>query len=220
MSPRDFAPAPEILHPRTSISDINAQKWVEMRRNEDNIDPNLWRIHDGLYNLNPFISHHPGGPQWLEVTKGTDITEAFEVAHVFDDKAKAILKKYYVKSCKDQPRARKYTFQEDGFYKTLKRKVQKILTVTGTGPTNEMLIIQDGLVVAFHVLLALTIYTGWFSLMFVSGLVLGMCTSAAHNFFHQKDNFRRYYWDISTMNSTDWRITHMLSHHVFTNSVR
>ena len=57
-------------------------------------------MHDGLYNLDDFISkvedqsftkekqlfenlQHPGGPQWLTNTRGHDITEAFEAAHIF-----------------------------------------------------------------------------------------------------------------------------------------
>ena len=45
-----------------------------------------------------------------------------------------------------------------------------------------------------------------------------MNTSAAHNFFHQKDSWRRYYWDLSLLSSRDWRVTHMLSHHLHTNT--
>lgn len=29
----------------------------------------LWRIHDGLYDLTSFITSHPGGKQWIEVTE-------------------------------------------------------------------------------------------------------------------------------------------------------
>ena len=35
-----------------------------------------------------------------------------------------------------------FTFHEDGFYKTLKRKVVPILRDAGTGPTKKMLLIQ------------------------------------------------------------------------------
>lgn len=29
----------------------------------------LWRIHDGLYDLSSFVSSHPGGTQWIQITK-------------------------------------------------------------------------------------------------------------------------------------------------------
>lgn len=41
---------------------------MEARRKEDGAD-NLWRIHDGLYDLDQWIHKHPGGSQWLEITK-------------------------------------------------------------------------------------------------------------------------------------------------------
>ena len=47
---------------------------------------------------------------------------------------------------------------------------------------------------------------------------LGMNTSAAHNFFHQADSWRMYYWDMSCLSSRDWRVSHMLSHHLHTNT--
>lgn len=63
------------------------------------------------------------GKAWLQLTKGTDITEAFETAHVHEG-ADRLLQKYYVKDI-TTPRHSPYTFHENGFYKTLKRKVNK-----------------------------------------------------------------------------------------------
>lgn len=40
---------------------------------------NLWRINNRLYNLDEFINNHPGGAEWITLTRGTDITELFEV---------------------------------------------------------------------------------------------------------------------------------------------
>ena len=41
----------------------------------------------------------------------------------------------------------------------------------------------------------------------------------AHNFFHQRDTFRRFYFDLSLFSSSDWRISHVLSHHTYTNTL-
>ena len=57
------------------------------------------------------------------------------------------------------------------------------------------------------------------SLSYISGLILGIVCTMAHNFYHKADNFRRYYHDLSSLSSSDSRITHVLSHHVFTNTI-
>jgi len=38
----------------------------------DNTD--LWIVENKLYDLKDFIPKHPGGPTWLQITKGQDIT--------------------------------------------------------------------------------------------------------------------------------------------------
>ena len=74
--------------------------WLEHKRSVDKVDSNLWRIHDKLYNLENFAKIHPGGRQWIDLTKGTDITESFEVSHLFEDeRGNALLKKYFVRDC-------------------------------------------------------------------------------------------------------------------------
>ena len=40
-----------------------------------------------------------------------------------------------------------------------------------------------------------------------------------HNFFHQKDNWRMYSWDLMPYSSFDWRISHGISHHMWPNSI-
>ena len=64
----------------------------------------------------------------------------------------------------------------------------------------------------------ISIYTNSIIVTIAAGLVLGMTFTAAHNFFHKADNFRQYYFDLSLFSSYDWRITHMISHHLHTNT--
>lgn len=45
-----------------------AYLWMQMKREQDGAE-DLWRIHDGLYDLSDFIQEHPGGSEWLELTK-------------------------------------------------------------------------------------------------------------------------------------------------------
>jgi len=153
------------------------------------------------------------------MTKGTDVTEAFHVAHVFGDKAEKALEKYYLRDCPEIPRTADSTFHKNGFYMKLKARVAVTLKDIGTGPTKQMDMLADSLMITFYLLVALTIYTGSFVLSLVSGVILGMVSSCAHNYLHQKDNFRRFYLDVAAFSSTDWRLLHFLSHHLHTNTL-
>ena len=68
------------------------REW-NLDRGVDNM-PNLWRVGDNLYDLAGF--EHPGGVDLLSMSKGTDITEAFEAHHIDIKKARAVLDKYFV----------------------------------------------------------------------------------------------------------------------------
>lgn len=43
-------------------------KWLEGRREDDNAE-GLWRVHNKLYNLKDFAEKHPGGKEWIYLTK-------------------------------------------------------------------------------------------------------------------------------------------------------
>lgn len=97
-------------------------RWLESKRNDDNVEDGLWRNNDTLYDLSAFIDKHPGGPDWLRMTKGHDITEAFLSHHLNTEKLQTYLDKYRVRDT-SHPRNVKLTFHENGFYMTLRRKV-------------------------------------------------------------------------------------------------
>lgn len=42
--------------------------WLQDRRRMDNAE-GLWRVEDNLYDLSSFLDRHPGGREWLELTK-------------------------------------------------------------------------------------------------------------------------------------------------------
>ncbi len=86
-------------------------------------------MNDTLYDLTDFIKIHPGGADWIKLTKGTDITEAFEVHHIYPDAPERLLEKYEIRKA-TEPRNFKFTFKDDGFYRTFKRRVgTKLRTV-------------------------------------------------------------------------------------------
>lgn len=95
---------------------------MDSKRNDDNVENGLWRIHDTIYDLREFINKHPGGADWIRMTEGHDITEAFLSHHMDTDKLEPILKKYRVKET-TRPKNVKLTFEENGFYMTIRRKV-------------------------------------------------------------------------------------------------
>ena len=69
--------------------------------------------------------------------------------------------------------------------------VLQILKEVGTGPTRQMLLLQDSLLLSFHLLFVLAALTCSLPLALAAGIVLGMNACSAHNFIHQKENFRR-----------------------------
>lgn len=97
-------------------------RWLSAKCDDDNVEDGLWRIHDTLYDLTDFINKHPGGADWLKMTKGHDITEAYSIHHIAIEKTEPYLRKYRVRET-TRPRNVKLTFNENGFYMTLKRKL-------------------------------------------------------------------------------------------------
>lgn len=44
-------------------------RWIEGKRKDDYAEGDFWRVHNKLYDMTNFISSHPGGSFWLEITK-------------------------------------------------------------------------------------------------------------------------------------------------------
>lgn len=196
--------------------------WLAAKRIQDGAD-GLWRIHNDIYDFTDFISSHPGGSQWLEFTKGTDITEQFETHHINSAIAEALLPKYFVKKA-ETPRNSPFIFKEDGFYKTLKIKVADKLKDIPNDVRKKSDNVTDFLLIC---LLLASPICGWIwtrSLIygavstFLLGLELSALTVCAHNYFHRADSWRMYLFNISGLSYSDWRISHAMSHHMHTNT--
>lgn len=123
--------------------------FIDGKRVDDGVPPHLHRVHDKLYDLKNF--DHPGGSLWLDLTKGTDITELFESHHLNYQKAVSVLAKYEVKldgSRTLPPRKSLLTFHEKGFYATLRNKVyDKFSKSAQLGPSSQAIVFADILVV-------------------------------------------------------------------------
>jgi hypothetical protein len=78
---------------------------------------------------------------------------------------------------------------------------------------------QDGLILTFMFLSVLGVYLNSLTLKILAGMTMTMAGNAAHNFVHMKENWRRYYMDFGFLSSYQWRISHVLSHHNYPNTV-
>ncbi|PSN47115.1 Cytochrome b5-related protein [Blattella germanica] len=194
----------------------SASLWLKGKRTDDGIEEGLWRVHDGLYDFSSFINKHPGGSDWLNFTKGTDITEAFESHHI-KESVRNYLKQYYIKPA-TKPRFSPYTFHENGFYRTLKRRAQPIIANIPLGPARRSKIWLDMMMAITMSMSVLAATTYSYIVGFLAGFLMTFTVMGAHNFLHLRDNFRMYYLDISFMSSRDWRVTHALSHHMYPNT--
>ncbi|XP_061510894.1 cytochrome b5-related protein isoform X1 [Anopheles gambiae] len=190
--------------------------WLDGKRYDDGAE-GLWRINDDLYDLEDFAHTHPGGAEWIQLTKGTDITEAFETHHI-SRRAELMLPKFYVRRA-TQPRNCRLTFHDHGFYRTLKQRIREQLGRVNPAPKERSRQIVDGLIVC----VMLTAYLAVRLESFAFGIVCAICVNAtviaAHNFLHQRDNWRMYAFNIAFLSYREWRVSHAISHHLFPNSV-
>ncbi|KAJ8937273.1 hypothetical protein NQ318_005671 [Aromia moschata] len=195
---------------------IRQKTWLAGKRADDGAE-GLWRIHDDLYDFCSFVNDHPGGREWLSLTKGTDITEAFE-SHHLSQVPKKMMGKFFVRKAR-QARNSPFTFHENDFYDTLKKKIYKELPNIPKAPAARSKFLADILFFCYLSAALLAAYFKSFTIGTAAGIFLCLTAVAAHNFFHQRDNFRMYYFDFTLLRSRDWRISHALSHHLYTNTV-
>lgn len=178
------------------------KRWLDGKRIDDNAE-GLWRVHDKLYDLSDFVQHHPGGAEWLETTKGIDITEQFETHHI-TDLAERLLVKYYVRDAAN-PRNYKITFDEHGLYKTMKRRVANKLKFLDHSPVAVSRFYCDILLASTVLLSILAARDNSFLVASLASLSLLWLTVVAHNFIHQKDNWRMYIINLSMTSFREWR---------------
>jgi hypothetical protein len=131
--------------------------------------------------------------------QGSDITEAFEAHHI-PKTAEYLLQQFFVRPA-TEPRNSPYTFTDDGFYRTLKRRARPILAKLPPGPSTQAKLCSDLLLVAFLLLATVAAATHSFKIGVLAGVILNFLVVSAHNFFHMKDNFRMYYFDLSFLGS-------------------
>ena len=105
---------------------LAAYWWLKDKARHDQVDGGLWRVHDKIYDLTPFLDSHPGGAHWLSRTQGQDITDYYETHHIDTDKTNAILAKYFVADQKNHPPTG-FEFSSNNLYGRIKQKVREAL---------------------------------------------------------------------------------------------
>merc|ERR1719446_98006 len=179
-------------------------------------------VHGKWYDLSNYIHKHPGGPTWLKLTKGQDITEAFEVHHLNHEKAEKVLKTMYVKDAAEGYIGR-YSWDDSGFYRTLRSRVQKIFGKRrdgrpDTGPTSYFL----GLccfAIAVH-FMSFAAMLRWPSILsaVIAGFTLQPFHGIGHNALHVKDNIWMYCYDFCGWKHHKHRTSHAIAHHLHPNT--
>uniref|UniRef100_A0A2H1VNC5 Cytochrome b5-related protein n=1 Tax=Spodoptera frugiperda TaxID=7108 RepID=A0A2H1VNC5_SPOFR len=195
-------------------------QWLEGKAMDDGAE-GLWRIRDGLYDFEEFQDKHPGGAEWLELSKGTDITEAFECHHL-NPVVEKMIEKYYKRDAKTQ-RNSPFTFEEDGFYKTLKRAVREEIKKIPPSKQKRPDYIIDSLFATVLLSSAISCWsTDYWIVMgayLTASLALAWTTVASHSYVHMKTNWRMYLFNLTLMSYRDFRISHALSHHLYPNTL-
>ncbi|VVD02307.1 unnamed protein product [Leptidea sinapis] len=183
-------------------------QWLTGKALDDGAE-GLWRIHDKIYDFTSFMNNHP------------DITEAFESHHIIPATEK-LLTKYYLREAM-KPRNSPFTFKDDGFYRTLKRAAHEELKELPKYASREANVITDGLFVTLLCSSSLASWVTNYSLAVfwyvVASASLALLTVACHNFIHRRTNWRMYLFNMSLWSYRDFRISHVLSHHLYTNTL-
>ncbi|CAH0605491.1 unnamed protein product [Chrysodeixis includens] len=195
-------------------------QWLEGKAMDDGAE-GLWRVYDGIYDFTDFQDKHPGGVEWFELSKGTDITEAFE-SHHLNPVVEKMIEKYYIRDAKT-PRNSPFTFKEDGFYKTLKRAVREELKKIPPSQSKRTTYIVDGLLATLLTSSVIACWSTNYWVVMVSYLIaalsLAWTTVASHNYIHMKTNWRMYLFNLSMWSYRDFRVSHALSHHLYPNTL-
>ncbi|KAI9019130.1 hypothetical protein DFJ74DRAFT_676117 [Hyaloraphidium curvatum] len=213
-APREYWPA---FEETLGFGEADLEKWFDYRRKYNEKAAGLWRIGDKLYDLTKFVDQHPGGPEWLQMTRGTDITEAFEAHHPGIEAVRKIAEKYYVRDA-DWPRESPVTFEPDGFYAVLRERVNKRVKEIGPWPARLSKAIADTTAASFVGLCLAAAYKRSLPLALAAGINGGILGVMAHNWVHQKRQFRWLYMELSGGSHDALRMHHTYSHHLYPNT--
>ena len=190
--------------------------------NQQKESSNLWWIHGDGYDLDDFVSRHPGGYEAIMLGKGRDCTALVESYHPFSSQTWKVLEKY----CK--VRKSKVGRKSDFFYDVLKKRVACALKEKGIDP------IEDRGASMGRTLYYMLVTVTWLGCGYahIKGSVLGsfgfavfgwLMGSIGHDAGHfaasRKPIVNEYgVWAMSLIcNPILWQHQHTYAHHSYTN---
>ena len=179
------------------------------------IPPNCIGIHGILYDPNEFQKIHPGGPAWIEISKGTDATSLFEIVHVNNKLAKYHLNKL--------PSVGTYTIIQKWDYSSYREICKTILHIfpTAESRTHSSQTFQMWVFFAATIHMCLLFQTDftifWAILLVVSAISNTVLGGFGHNYLH-KFHPKCLALDWNGLSSFEWMLEHVLSHHCNPNS--
>jgi hypothetical protein len=92
----------------------------------------LWYIHGVAYDLEDYVSRHPGGEQAIRLGQGRDCTALFASYHPFTSQHVRVLQKYQIATTTTSTQT--ITLQKDEFYQVLCDRVSDALRKQGIDP--------------------------------------------------------------------------------------
>ena len=161
-----------------------SDEWLEEKAARDcqlgGVPADLWLIGDTLYDLSRYLNDHPGGRMWLEMTRGTDATVAFEAHHMNYDRAVSAMKRYAVRKVPANRvgGAHVYEWSDSGFFRSTRAEAWQVLRQNGgTGPTAFMHVLCTTALVMFATAFSLTCATKSGKKFSRSSKILSTCAS-------------------------------------------
>ena len=174
-------------------------------------------IHGLLYNVDNF--NHPGSNAFIEINKGTDITNLFETSHININLANKYLKTLKVKGAYNQVYTYDFTLYEKlrdrvyGAFFNKNRRNMRMIT-----KFNIFIFTLFGLY--YHINLLISDFNNLFNFMYyliVSSIFNTILGGYGHNGLHRL-NYSTLYLDWNGLSTTEWLLEHISSHHMYTNT--
>lgn len=179
-----------------------------------------WCIHGQLYDLRPWTESHPGGAEFLRLTLGTDCTAGFELHHLRRGSVTTAMARYVIGPASELPEPQ---FDWQG-YGQLRERVLKRLQAANwrPGPTRRSVVV--GILALLFCLATpfLWQYDGAYDGLVKAVLAIAYVEAfiifggLGHIFLHQNSPLV-VLGDLFSLSTHEWRQTHCLEHHTYTN---
>jgi len=210
-----------LLAKETALN-FGREEEMELRRR------NWWIIDGTAYDFANFIKRHPGGSAAISLGKGLDCTELFKTYHVMRNPPESLLQKFVVPLEEPYQFApSRYTFEEDGFLLTVRRRAREYFVqnkLSCKGPMSHQIVAVIG-VVFLIALLYPAFVMGSIAAALLHGVLKGLlAVTAGHGMSHFSLFTKSYlntlifrlFAPFVLSSHEIWSTSHIISHHIHT----